>query len=176
MTRVVRVGGMWARVGLVIGVVLIVTGCTLGEEVTTTTEAIVEVTTTAPPPPTTSSTTSTTLAPLAGPAFPEYSIARRIESEDGSDTIVVLLDPDSYQILSDVDLYDVLAEVVDRFPPIFTAYVVDDSTAVEAVLAVEPTEEQLQVLSEHYLVSLEEGFRIVYRGPFSELGSSVLGS
>lgn len=174
MTRLGRVAAMWVRVVAVTGVLLLATGCTLGEEVTTTTEAIIEVTTTAPP--TTTTTTSTTLAPLAEPAFPEYSIARRVVSEDGRDTVVVLLDPDSYQILSDVDLHDVLAEVVERFPPVYTAYVVDDLIAVDAVLAPEPTEEQLQVLSEHYLVSLEEGFRIVYRGPFAELGTSVLGS
>lgn len=174
MTGPCRVATMWVRVGLVTGMLLLATGCTLGQDVTTTTAEIIEVTTTTAPPTTT--TTSTTLAPLAGPSFPEYAIARRIDSEDGRDTVVVLLDPSSYQILSDVDLHDVLAEVVDRFPPVYTAHVVDDMAAVDAVLAVEATEEQLQVLSEHYLVSLEEGFRIVYRGPFAELGTSVLGS
>lgn len=167
---------MWVRGAVVTGLIVLATACSTGaaETTTTTTEAVVQTTTTVPPPSTTA--TSTTLAPLSEPTFPEYTIARRIDSEDGRDTVVVLLDPGSYNILSDVDLHDVLAEVVDRFPPVYTAHVVDAPEAVEAVLAVEPTEEQLQVLSEHYLVSLEEGFRIVFRGPFVELGTTVLGS
>lgn len=173
MTMLGRVPRMWVRAAVATGLILAATACSGAEETTTTTMEIIEVTTTVPP---TTTTTSTTLAPLSEPTFPEYTIARRIDSEDGRDTVVVLLDPASYTILSDVDLHDVLAEVVDRFPPVYTAHVVDSTDAAEAVLAVEPTEEQLQVLSEHYLVSLEEGFRIVYRGPFADLGTTVLGS
>ena len=165
---------MWLRALLFTGLALIGTACTFGADETTTTEA--DATTTAAPVTTTTAATTTTLAALAGPTFPDYSIARRINAADGRDTVVVLLDPSSYQILSDVDLYDVVADVVDRFPPIFAAHVIDSPEATDAVLAEEPTEEQLQILSEHYLLSLEEGFRLVYRGPFAELGTSVLGS
>ena len=166
---------MWLRALLFTGLALIGTACTFGAEETTTTEGLAEVPTTAAPV-TTIATTTTTLAALAGPTFPDYSIARRINATDGRDTVVVLLDPNSYQILSDVDLYDVVADVVDRFPPIFAAHVVDSPEAADAVLAEEPTEEELQILSEHYLLSLEEGFRLVYHGPFAELGTAVLGS
>jgi len=170
-----RVSAMWLRALLFTGLALIGTACTFGAEETTTTEGLAEVTTTAAPV-TTIATTTTTLAALARPTFPDYSIARRINATDGRDTVVVLLDPSSYQILSDVDLYDVVADVVDRFPPIFAAHVVDSPEAADAVLAEEPTEEELQILSEHYLLSLEEGFRLVYHGPFAELGTAVLGS
>jgi hypothetical protein len=165
---------MRVRAVVLTSLVVALSGCSLGskETTTTTTAAIIELTTTVA----TTTTTSTTLAPLSEPAFPEYSIARRVASADGRDTVVVLLDPGSYDVLSDVDLHDVLAEVVDRFPPVYTAHVVDSADAVDAVLAAEPTEEQLQILAEHYLVSLEEGFRVVYRGPFAELGTTVLGS
>ena len=165
---------MWSRALLLTGLACLAAACTFGAEETTTTEAILEVTTTAPPETTT--TVTTTLAPLSEPSFPEYSIARRIEATDGRDTVVVLLDPSSYQVLSDIDLYDVVADVVDRFPPIFEAHVVDSPEAADAVLSEAPTEEELQVLSEHYLVSLEDGFRLVYQGPFAELGTAVLGS
>ena len=167
---------MWLRALLFTGLASSGTACTIGAVDTTTTEAIAEVTTTVAPVTTTTATTTTTLAALAGPSFPDYSIARRINATDGRDTVVVLLDPSSYQILSDVDLYDVVADVVDRFPPIFAAHVVDSPEAADAVLAEEPTEEELQILSEHYLLSLEEGFRLVYHGPFAELGTAVLGS
>jgi hypothetical protein len=166
---------MWSRAVLFTGLALIGTACSFGAEETTTTEAPAEVTTTTTPV-TTIAVTTTTLEALAGPTFPDYTIARRVGTTDGRDSVVVLLDPSSYQILSDVDLYDVVADVVDRFPPIFQAYVVDSPEAADAVLAEEPTEEQLQILSEHYLLSLEEGFRLVYHGPFAELGTSVLGS
>jgi hypothetical protein len=165
---------MRVRGAVVTGLILLATACSSGaDDTTTTTTAVIDTTTTVP---STSTSTSTTLAPLSEPTFPDYAIARRVDSEDGRDTVVVLLDPDSYNVLSDVDLHDVLAEVVDRFPPVYTAHVVDSADAVDAVLAVEPTEEQLQVLSEHYLVSLEDGFRIVFQGPFAELGTTVLGS
>lgn len=166
---------MWLRGFVIAGVACLGAACTIGETdtTTTTTEALVEVTTTLPPEETT--TTTTTLAALSDPSFPSYSIVQRQEESSG-DIVVVLLDPTSYDVLSDVDLYDVLAEVVERFPPIFEAHVVDSSAAANVVLVAEPTDEQLQILGEHYLVSLEEGFRIVYRGPWADLGTSVLGS
>ena len=90
--------------------------------------------------------------------------------------MVLLLDPASYTSLSDLDLYDVIADAVDRFPPILVAHVVDSPDAVEAVLVEQPDEDQGLILANHYLARLEEGFRIVYVGPFEESGTAVLGS
>jgi len=166
---------MWLRGFVVAGLVCFAASCSIGGNdttTTTTTEALVELTTTAPVE---TSTTSTTLEPLTDPSFPAYSIVQRIPGSDG-DTVIILLDTESYEVLSDVDLYDVMFDVVDRFPPIVAAYIVDSVAAAEAVLADEPTEEQVQTLSEHYFLSLEDGFRLVYRGPFGDLGASVLGS
>jgi hypothetical protein len=173
MAMLGRLAAMWLRGFVISGVVLMGAACSIGADTTTTTtEALVEITTV---PPAETTTTTTTLAPLSDPSFPSYSIVQRREDSNG-DTVVVLLDPTSYEILSDVDLYDVLVDVVERFPPIVEAHVVDSPAAARAVLVEEPSDEQLQTLGEHYLVSLEEGFRIVYRGPFADLGSSVLGS
>ena len=47
---------------------------------------------------------------------------------------------------------------------------------VEAVLVEQPDEDQGLILANHYLARLEEGFRIVYVGPFEESGTAVLGS
>lgn len=107
--------------------------------------------------------------------FPEYTIVSREPGDDG-DTVVVLLDTDSYNSLTDIDLANVLADVVDKFPPILTAFVVDDPTAAEAVLVESPTEEDLEVLGRHFLVRLEEGFRMVFAGPFADTPVAILGS
>lgn len=90
--------------------------------------------------------------------------------------MVLLLDPYSYTSLSDLDLYDVIADAVDRFPPIFEAHVVDSKDAVSAVLVEEPDEDQQKTLEIHYLARLEDGFRIVYVGPFEGYDEAVLGS
>lgn len=164
---------MWARV-LVIAGLVVTTGCTFGGVDTTTTTTPAATTTL--PPETTVATTVTTLAPLSAPRFPSYRIVTRIENDNGGDTVVVLLDTGSVEVLTDIDLYEVVGDMVETFPPIFEAHVVDTLAAAEAVLVEDPTDEQLQELAEHYLVSFEEGFRIVYQGPFAELGTTVLGS
>jgi hypothetical protein len=90
--------------------------------------------------------------------------------------VVLLLDPASYTSLSDLDLYDVIADAVDRFPPIFEAHVVDSQAAASAVLVDEPDEDQQTALETHYLARLEDGFRIVYLGPFDGTDDAILGS
>jgi hypothetical protein len=128
-------------------------------------------TTTLPP-----STSVTTTADPGDPVeFPGYTIVSREEGTSG-DTVVVLLDTESYLSLTDIDLANVLADVVDRFPPVLTAYVVDDASAVDAVLAAEPTADQVAALDAHYFVRLEEGFRMVFTGKFSETPIAILGS
>lgn len=157
---------------------LVIVSCTSSNEpaATTTTTTTSTTTTTTTMPPTTAPTSTTTTSVPAMPSFPEYRIAERIISVETGDTVVVLLDPASYTSLSDLDLYDVIADAVDRFPPIFEAHVVDSEDAVSAVLAEEPDESQLRTLSEHYFVRLEDGFRIVYVGPFEGTDDAILGS
>ncbi len=122
-----------------------------------------------------SSVTSSTAAPGDPVTFPQYTIVSR-EPGDSGDTVVVLLDTESYESLTDIDLANVLADVVDRFPPILTAYVVDDASAADVVLVASPTEAELEVLGRHYLVRLEEGFRMVFAGPFEDTPVAILGS
>ncbi len=125
--------------------------------------------TTAAPAP-----TSTTAEPGA-PQIPEFTILSRTPGDEG-DTVVVLLDPDSYESLTDIDLQNVLSEVVDDFPPVYSAHVIDDETVAAYLTSAELTAAEQQLLDVHYLVRLEEGFRIVFVGPFEESGSTVLGS
>lgn len=168
---------MRSRSYLLAATALVIVSCTSSNEpAATTTTTTSTTTTTTTMPPTTATTLTTTTSVPAMPSFPEYRIAERIISVETGDTVVLLLDPASYTSLSDLDLYEVIADAVDRFPPIFEAHIVDSEDAVSAVLAEEPDENQRRTLSEHYFVRLEDGFRVVYVGPFEGTDDAILGS
>ncbi len=167
---------MASKILLVVAMAMVVASCSSsGEETTTTAPTTTTTTTTAPTTTTTASTTTTTV-PQEPPPFPEYQIVERIVVPETGDTVVLLLDPASYTSLSDLDIYEVIADAADRFPPILVAHVVDSPAAAEAVLLEEPDEGQQRILDVHYLARLEDGFRIVYLGPFEDSGTAVLGS
>lgn len=169
---------MRLRIYLLVVIAVVVVSCTSSNEPasTTTTTTLGTSTTTLPTTTTTAASSTTTTTIPREVSFPEYRIAERIVSPETGDTVVLLLDPASYTSLSDLDLYEVIADAVDRFPPIFEAHVVDSQDAVLAVLAEVPDEDQLKTLELHYLVRLEDGFRIVYLGPFEDSDDAVLGS
>ncbi len=110
-------------------------------------------------------------------SVPEYSIVQREPGDEG-DIVVVELDPESYDSLNDIDLQNVIADIVDEFPPVYEAYVIDSPDVAELVLlpADELDAEGQRLLDIHYLARLEEGFRIVYVGPFEDAASTILGS
>lgn len=124
-------------------------------------------------------TTTTTLAEAvpADPEVPTFSIVSREEGEEG-DVVVVLLDRESYGSLTDIDLQNVLAVLVEDFPPVYEAHVVDDENVTELVVAApgDIDEEEQRLLDLHYLVRLDEGFRITYVGPFEDVPTAILGS
>ena len=162
------------RIVPLLTLVVVAAGCNSDSgDANTTTSSLVPITTTSRPPTTTS--TTTTLAPIEEATFPEYTIVSR-SSEDNGDVVVVLLEPASYDNLSDLDLYDVTADVVEQFPPVYEAHIVDRTDAAELVLREDLTDAERAILAEHYFVRLEEGFRVVYVGPFSSAGTAVLGS
>jgi hypothetical protein len=107
---------------------------------------------------------------------PEYAIVDRAETDAPGDTVVVLLDPESYTSLTDIDLYDIIAEVVDLFPPISELHIVDDVGAVNTVTNPEASVEDLALIEDNYLVRLDNGFEITYLGPFAASGTAILGS
>lgn len=110
---------------------------------------------------------TTTLAEELG--LPEYRIMSR--SED--DVLVVLIEPGTY---SDIDLQNVVGDAVERFAPVTGLYLVDDEAAVPLVLQEDLTETEAAILEEHYLLRLEEGFRMIFLGPFEDVGEVILGS
>jgi len=126
-------------------------------------------------PPETSTSSSTTLPPLTGQGPVDYQIVRREPLGDLGDAVSVLVAADA-TTLSDLDLFDIITDVVDRFPPIYEVYVVDDPRAADLVFVDAPTPEEQAVLDEHLLARLVDGYRIVYEGPFADVGSTIIGS
>jgi hypothetical protein len=119
--------------------------------------------------------TSTTMD-LGDPVIPEWEVVSRSDGADGS-TLVVLLDPESYQSLTDIDLQNVVADVVEtEEEDVLVIHVVDDPEVAEYVEKQNPTQQQQNQLDIHYLAMLEDGFRIVFLGPFSDTAPVVLGS
>ena len=152
-------------------------GCSSSADPTSTTaEAVVVTTLPSTTMSTTSTTSSTTLPPISQLSPPAYRIVDRVPTDGPGDEVVVLLDPSSYDTLTDLDLYDLIAEVVELFPPIATLHVVDDAAAANAVAVADTSTTEMPVPSENYLARLENGFRIVYLGPFAASGTAVLGS
>ena len=122
---------------------------------------------------TTTTTTTTTEAPEL--TFPEYQIISREAGDDG-DTVVVLLDPTTYESLSDIDIYNVMSDLVELFSPVYEAHIVESQAAADALFVENPSEEQAAALTTGYVARLEEGFRIVYVGRFEESGVELLSS
>ncbi len=123
----------------------------------------------------TSTTTTTTTSEAPELSFPQYKIVSR-ESTDDGDVVVVLLDPNTYESLSDIDIHNVMSDLVEQFAPVYEAHVVETQAAVDALFVESPTEDQATALANSYIARLEEGFRIVYVGRFEESGVAILGS
>ena len=121
------------------------------------------------------SSTTTTSVPKTVLSAPEYQIVDRIEGDSG-DTVIVLLDPETYGTLTDLDLYDLIAEVVELFPPIAVVHVVDEAAAANIVANPDASEDERTAVAANYLARLDDGVKIIYLGPFASSGTAVLGS
>lgn len=160
------------------GLTLIAASCTSsgGQDLTPTTtlQPVAPVTTAVSSTTAADTTTTTEVASQITP--PRYRIVERTATEAPGDTVVVLLDDTSYDSLTDIDIYDIIAEVVELFPPISEIHVVDDAAAANTVTDPEATEADIAAVQANYLARLDNGFTITYLGPFAASGSSVLGS
>lgn len=174
-TIVVMVGTA-KRIVLLVGVALMVVSCQGGAADTTTSTTKTSLVELPPAPTTLPENTTTTLAPIDELSAPEYQIVKRTAGAGVGDEVVVLLDPTSYDTLTDIDIQDLISEVVEFFPPILTLHVVDDPLAVSVVGNPDASPEELAAIEIHYLARLDNGVEITYLGPFSDSGSGVLGS
>lgn len=162
-------------------VLLIATGCvaaacTSSSDAADTTTSSPQTITTIAPSTSAEPTTTTTLAPITELSAPEYQIVSRSPLEEGGDEVVVLLDPTSYDSLTDIDVFELIAEVVEVFPPIGVLHVVDDPTAANVVVDPDASAAARASLDLHYLARLENGSQVTYLGPFASSGTTVLGS
>lgn len=167
------------RMGIgLVAVLLLLSACTSSTADSTTSVPSIPVTTLVSPGDTSApvSTTSTTEEPKTILTAPEYIIAQRISGDDVGDTVVALLDPTTYNSLTDIDLYDLLAEIVERFPPISSIHIVDTAAAAVVVTDPDASNAERAAISDNYFALLEDGFRITYLGPFASSGTAVLGS
>jgi len=123
----------------------------------------------------TTSSTSTTTSTLPELSFPEYSIVSR-EASDNGDVVVVLLDPTTYESLSDIDVLNVMFDLVEQFAPVYEAHIVETQAAADALFVEEPSEAERTALANDYIARLEEGFRVVYVGPLADSDPTILGS
>jgi hypothetical protein len=167
------------RTGILIAVALIAAACTSDSAPESTTSSSLTPLTTSATITATSPTvveTTTTTQPLSTLTPPDYAIVDRVETDAPGDTVVVLLDDETYTSLTDIDLYDIIAEVVDLFPPISEMHIVDDVGAVNIVANPDATAEDIALIEDNYLVRLDNGFRITYLGPFAASGTAILGS
>lgn len=170
-----------ARLGLLIAVVAVVApACSSsGTQDTSTSSTNAPLTTLVTPQSTATGGETTTTEPDAPKTIltaPEYRIVDRIEGDGVGDTVVVLLDPATYDSLSTLDLYDLIAEVVELFPPVAAVHVIDDPAAGSVVSDPEASEADRQATAMNYLARLENGYQITYLGPFASSGTAVLGS
>ena len=96
-------------------------------------------------------------------------------TQDEGRVLWVTIAPEDY---TDRDLEDFVGGVVDSEDAIWEFHVLDDVAAVDAVRVPEAdrTEEEQQLVDDHYLVSVTEGNVVTFRGPFESAGSFVLGS
>ena len=169
------------RLGAVVAAIALVSvGCTsAGSEqeasATTTVPSVTTLVSVAAKEPQSESTTTTTSAPKSVLSAPEYQIVDRIEGDSG-DTVIVLLDPETYGTLTDLDLYDLIAEVVELFPPIAVVHIVDEAAAASVVANPDASEAERSAIAANYLARLDDGVKIIYLGPFASSGTAVLGS
>ena len=172
---------MVRRLITLFAVVVLVAACSPEEaELTTTTTTVASgSTTTAPDADDTTTTTGSDddadSDDDAGPAITEYEIFVRSSSADG-ETLWILVDPGDY---TDIDLENLIRELVDESDVTLAGInVFDDLEALEAGRVDEDarTDEEQQLVDEHFLVSLVDGSIIRFQGPYADFGETAVGS
>ncbi len=146
---------------------------TTAAAITTLGESATQSTTESDGTATTTTTTTTTSLPELG--FPQYTIISREASENG-DIVVVLLDRDTYESLSDIDVHNVMSDLVEQYSPVYEAHIVETQAAADVLFIEDRTDDQQTALDNGYIARLEEGYRIVYVGPLEDSGVAILGS
>lgn len=128
-------------------------------------------------------TTSTTIAgtesdsstqTLVGQAVSEYTVVERIPNDDGEELYIVI--PNG--AYTDVDLENFILELLDEDPTMYGAQIFNDEDAVAAFMVdrAERTDEQNDLLDDHFLMTLVGRDRIEFNGPFADFSGGAIGS
>ena len=126
---------------------------------------------------TTTSTPSSGESPttvLTGQPVGEYEIVAR-ESDTAGETLYIVIPPGAY---TDVDIENFIHDLYESGTATFGAEIFDDAAAVEAYRKpeAEQTDADAELIDQHHFASLQNGTTIVFRGPFEDLGQTVIGS
>lgn len=156
--------------------ILVVVACTGDESSPTTTVAGSGNTLPSGGEGTTSSTSpgEATETTLAGRAVDTYRIAKSEETLNGLEVHLVI----PRAGYTDVDLENFIRDFRDATPGLWGAQIFDSDEAQAAYLVAEAlrTEEQRTLITRHHLLTLDQGETLIWRGPFSSLGQSIIGS
>ena len=102
-------------------------------------------------------------------SLPDFTIIERTDDN----VLVVSIPPGTY---SDLDLQNLVNEIVERFAPVNGMHIVDDPDIADLVLTESVTAAEQEQLDEHYFLRLEDGFRMVFLGPFTGREDVIIGS
>lgn len=162
---------------LVVALGLVAAACDGEEAALSTTTSVVSGTTEAPDRETTTTTSaseSTTSTTLVGETVAGHEVVARISTDNG-EVIHVVIPAGAY---TDVDLVNFIGDLKESDPDLWGIEVFDDPDAPEAFAIEEDerTEEQQETVADHHFVTLTNGDRVIFRGPFSEFGEFTLAS
>lgn len=156
---------------------VVAAACNSDEAALSTTTSVITGTTEVPDrdTTTTSDTTGTTTSTtLVGETVSGHEVVARISTDNG-EVLHVVIPEGAY---TDVDLVNFIGDLKEADPDLWGVEVFDDPEAAEAFTTAEQdrTEEQEQALDDHHFVTLTNGDRVIFRGPFSEFGEFILAS
>ena len=163
---------------LLAALAVVAAACDSDEAALSTTTSVLTETTEAPERDTTTTTTddtaATTSTTLVGETVSGQEVVARISTDDG-EVLHIVIPEGAY---TDVDLVNFIGDLKEADPDLWGVEVFDDPAAAEAFATPEDerTEEDQQTLDDHHFVTLTDGDRVIFRGPFSEFGEFVLAS
>lgn len=162
---------------LLAALAVVAAACDSDEAALSTTTSIITGTTEAPERDTTTTTEATdplTSTTLVGETVSGQEVVARISTDDG-EVLHIVIPSGAY---TDVDLVNFLGDLKEADPDLWGVEVFDDADAAEAFTTPEDerTEEEQESLDDHHFVTLTDGDRVIFRGPFAEFGEFILAS
>lgn len=162
---------------LLVSIAVVTVACDGDEAALSTTTSVITGTTDAPERETTTTTEDTSGATSTSPVgatVTSHEVVTRTSTDNG-DVLHIVIPEGAY---TDVDLVNFIGDLKEADPELWGVEIFDDAGAAEAFALPEDerTEAQTQSLADHHFLTLTDGDRVIFRGPFSEFGEFVLAS